>query len=449
MPGTLGRGLQRLSRSLSSLLALAGVGQASATWQLQHLFSVLGYPLALSYEDFAALYARGGLAAAIVAFFPGRTWTPPPRVSDLPDGGEQSPFEAAWQALVASHRVYARFQRADILCSLGRYSVLALGFRGQGDPERPLAAGEGRAGLINLQAYPESQARIIEIETDLSSERFGKPRLYEIDPWRGIRREPGDASLPLQRIRVHASRIVHLSQEGLLGETYGRPVLESSYNRLLDIEWILGAGALAFRNGARPRISLQTREGYEMDEEDVEKLKEKIQAFQDNLQTYLWLDGVDTTAMPASAVDPRSHLEAQIQIVASAVRIPVRQLVGSEQAQLASVQDQRAVAATVSERQETIATPWLRDLLDKLQFAGALPSPQAPVQILWNSTDNLPEDVRAEIAKKKAEAIKAYLESQGELLVSPSEMRQALGLSPAFPEEVLDARALPQEEPSA
>lgn len=439
------RDVTALTRSLAGLLSdglLGSLGLNAAT-QLLHLFATFQWPQHLEYADYAALYQRGDLAGALVNFWPHRTWTPPPRVTDDPDASTPTPFAIAWTRLARQARLFARLQQADIVCGLGRYSVIVLAFRGGGRPESPLQPGEGRAGLLYAQAYPEPHARILEIERDPASELFGRPKLYEIDTSRGGGR-PGDviATTPLPKIPVHASRVLHLAQDALTGDTYGTPLLQGVYNRLLDTQRILGASALAFVRNARQRVSLQTQEGREMEDADVEKLKERLEEFQSNLREYLWVDGVNVDVLPAVAVDPRPHVEAQVQMIASALRIPLRQLLGSEQAQLASVQDQRSVAATVTERQETLATPWLRTLIDTLIFAGSLPSPPRgqDVHVLWAEQNNLPEDIRAQIAANRAKAIRDYHEGQGEMLVSPEEMRASLGLPPTLPGEVVSAR---------
>ena len=101
------------------------------------LYDTLGWPRALSFDDYYGRYSRQDIAGKIVDLPADATWREGFELADNDDPDSETPFEKAWKDLDKRLRLGSWLQRLDRICGIGEYAVMYLGLRGQ-QPDQPL-----------------------------------------------------------------------------------------------------------------------------------------------------------------------------------------------------------------------------------------------------------------------------------------------------------------------
>jgi len=209
------------------------------------VYKALGYKEILEFSDFLSRYIRQDIAKAIIDRPVKATWQGDLELIETMDP-EETEFERAWKDLNRKLYLKSRLTRVDRLTGIGRYGVLLLGL----DDVKNI---EGFAKLVNggprklvyVKPFSEKSARIDAYIADPKDERYGLPEIYAV--------EVADAaSGASQTVRVHHSRIIHIVDDSLESEVMGTPRLEAVFNRLYDLEKIVGGDAEMFWRGASP-----------------------------------------------------------------------------------------------------------------------------------------------------------------------------------------------------
>jgi hypothetical protein len=240
---------------------------------------------------------------------------------------------------------------------------------------------------------------------------------------------------------VHYSRVIHFAERALEDESIGTPRLARIWNRLMDLDKLLGSSAEIYWQNAAMIMQLNAQLDVEWSPEEAKALADQVEEMQNGLRRWLRTRGVDAQniAPGLQGSDPSNSIEKILDIIAGATGIPKRILIGSEMGQLASAQDENNFTARVSERREQYAGPSIAEaFISRLVQLGCLPGGYTGIK--WPENDTLGEDARADIALKNAQAIATYTNAPGsELVVSPEEFRETLGYKTPLPEFVEDA----------
>lgn len=403
------------------------------------LYEIFGYPRTLVPNDYLAEYIRNGLAGRIIDAFPEATWREPPTIKAMAED-ENGPFAKAVEQIVKDFGLWQTLARLDRLTALGHYGVLLFGVAGGEPLDQPL--NETDAKLIFLSPHGERSADVVRWEKQPSSPRFGKPDLYRLTigvNWTGV----GGSE---RSVNVHHSRTIHVTEKPLDDNSIGIPRLERIYNRLLDIDKLLGGSAEVYwQNAAGLRVWSADPEA-EWDPESRSDMESQLQEITHGLRRDARVQGIDAKLLAAEPEDPTGHIDKQLDIIAGAIGIPKRILIGSERGELSSEQDENNWAARIAERREQFATPAvIRPVLDWFIARGIIDEPAGGDYVVeWPESDSLGEAKRAEIAKNKAEALSAYITNPGaEDVIPPQEFRAWLGET-----EISEFRS-PNEEPDA
>lgn len=400
-------------------------------------YQVLGYDLEPDIDDYLARYTRDDIAGRVVDLPAQDTWKRRPVLIDgdsrSDDEEPASEFLAAWQRMTDAGsdqalNVYHYFERVDRLTGIGRYGVLLIGLR-DGKELNEAVSGKlsGPEGILYLSAFSEASALIgpSDINQDPQDRRFGKPEQYQVDLF-------GTGG----RTAVHWSRVIHVAEDMLEDEVYGRPRLERIFNRLDDLMKIVGGSAEATWKLMRKGLAVIAKEGYQMPQDDDAKkdFAEQLEEYDHGLRRILRLGGVDVEELGSEVVDPSGIFKIIISLISAASDIPQRILIGSERGELASSQDLRAWAAVIANRQTNFAEPViLRPFVNWCIQIGALPKPvSGKYRVEWPRLYELTELEEAERAKLYAEAILRYVEATASVdVVPPDEFREKyLGLPP-------------------
>lgn len=128
--------------------------------------------------------------------------------------------------------------RVDKLTGIGHFGVLLLGLAGNDDLSQPVKRLMSVDDVIYLRPYSEESVEIEQVVTDPRDARYRLPLIYKITP-------STINTIQLTPLRVHWSRVLHVTEGLLDNEVYGRPRLMRVYNDLDDILKIVGGSAEA------------------------------------------------------------------------------------------------------------------------------------------------------------------------------------------------------------
>lgn len=414
------------------------------------LNKILGYKDELLPEDYWARYKRDGVAARIVETFPEATWRGGGEVWEDQDPSAFTTFEKAYTDLAERLSVWTFFERVDVLAGLGHYAVLFLGADDGADFYNPLEKLKPE-GLRYLTPYSEQDAVISKFDTDPQSERFGLPELYQITMLRNV---PGAriSSSGVTKV-VHWSRVIHVADGLLDSHIWGTPRLERVWNRLDDLEKVVGGGAEAFWLRANQGLQLNIDPNFKFNpaEKDgaLAKFNEELEKYEHGITRILKTRGVEAKTLGSDVANFANPVQALFDILSAATGIPQRILMGAERGELASSQDQSNFDDAVENRRASYAHPTIvKPFVERLIELGALPKPKE-FFTKWPEIKNLTLDQRATQGIK----LSTINKQQGEIVIMADEIRtEALGLPPFTEEqkkEIADQQQKAQEQAMA
>lgn len=403
------------------------------------LYGTFGYPITLTYNHYRAMYDRMGMATRLVEKFSDDTWGKPPTLVDGDArsdgvGDKTSPFLDDWNAIVKKLQLYQIMRQADIMCGIGRYSIIFLGTAGAFE-----APARANGGLFYLSAFDESQAKIKSYIRDTRSERFAMPERYEVqfsslDEWENAR----------ERL-VHHTRCIHISENRLGSRVFGRPRMQEVFNRLMDLEKVTGGGAEAAWLAVYMGFLLLTREGTELPDENTEEwqaTEAAIERFAHRMQRFATLKGVDQVHnLGVHEVRVKDIWSVIMGDLAGSKGIPQRILLGSERGELASSQDMQEWNGVIRSRQLNFAEPEIMDpfINSCIQLGVMRPPKSGKWTTEWQPVYTPTQIEEAEYALKVAQGANQVTNGAPELALLINEWRGMLHLPPLDLEEVIKA----------
>jgi hypothetical protein len=417
----------------------------------RNLYQVFGYDREPTVADLYAIYLRNDVASRIVRAFPQATWREIPVIRDEAgdsaekDSESYSPFTESAENFFEENKVLHYLERADRLASIGRFGVLVMGFQDGKVASEPLTKGKHK--LLYMSPYIETGVQVSTWETNPTSPRFGLPLLYNVNTGSVL----GATGGPSKAMQVHYSRVIHISEFLDDNDTFGVPRLLPILNRLKDLEKVVGGSAETFWLNANRGLALWADKDVNLGEEGVAEIKKQADEFQHQLRRHLVGSGMSAQVLGSDTPDPKPNVETLLDLIAGAVGIPKRILIGSERGELSSAQDENNWAARIDERRKHYAGPMiLRRLVQMLIDTENLPKPKGKWWTDWEETDTQNPLEAANIAVAKSSALANYSNAPDAQYIVPVQefRRDILGLPPeseyAVPEE---PEPLPEDEP--
>ncbi len=440
---------KKLLKTLSSALLTRKKFAESLGFQFngqRSTYEVLGYKLALTFQDYYACYDRGDIAQRIVDAPPTTTWRHKPIVSNGGDPNNFTPFESAWLKLVQDRKVFHYMERIDKLAGIGEYGALLIGtddIRSQDDFIRPMAKlRHGSESVLYLTPLTQEFAEVRTTDSDPTSERFGLPELYAVQVAETNNLASESTIARNARIEVHWSRIIHVAENLRDNDIYGTPRLKHVMNRLYDVDKIAGGSAEIFWQAAKRIMVLSAKDGYSAVDTD-DNLTEMMDELIHGLRRTIDIQGYDVKVLEASDVKPDEAFRVALALISSATGIPQRILLGSEQGKMASEQDEVNWNGRIADRQINWAeTVILRPFIDRLIEVKALPNPGENYTITWPTLFEASDKEKAQTGLLKARALGQYLGIQA----SSFEYSQQIMPIDEFRTEILGLHSKKTEE---
>jgi hypothetical protein len=423
---------------LSDVVSRMGLSRVLAgAWgsfgSTRDIYSVLGYPRALTFTHFAGRYVRDGVARRIVRLPAQDTWRNPPIVYD--DDDRLGPFATAFRQLNTDAGLLAGVASADSLSGIGQYGGMLIGYSNSGIrldlPVPPVSGAGGGRQIVYHTPLSQGALRVMQIETDTSNPRFGLPTMYRLQMnmqdslLSGIMLDPAVVNA-LQDVDVHWTRILHLAEDRNESAILGTPRLQHVFNYLIDLEKVVGGAAETFWLTANRGLHINVNPELALDPADEEALSEEIDEYQHQLRRVLRTRGTEVKALGTDTADPSAAASSIIDILSAATNIPQRMLIGSERGELASDQDRAQWGDYIRYRQTNYAEPYiLRPLVLQLIATGVLPKPNGRLQVEWPPAISMNEFDLARTAGHIARAALAIAQQRttGVYVLTPEEFR--------------------------
>lgn len=408
-----------------------------------------GYPDIISSDDYWNYFEREAIGKRIVKLLPEETWVFDPDIYET-EKSEETPFEQALRVLDETQNLFHYMERIDILCGVGRFGVLLLGFddgknlrepvEGVDDTELPGENTPTDRKLLFIRALPEKLVKIKKYEENRQSPRYGKPLMYSVKLVAAEDNTGEHSYQNSQETDVHWSRVIHVADNCESSEVFGTERLKCVFNRVHDIRKVLSGSGEMFWKGGFPGYSLEVDPEYAADAEiDTAAVREEMDNYANSLQRYIALKGMKVNSLDPQIADPTNHIDSNLKLVAIAIGCPFRVLIGSEEARLASSQDIRTWNKRLKRRQKKHNTPRIiRPLINRLIAVGVLPKPERYF-VDWPDLDAPTDADKADIAVKRTDAMSKYMASGAEAIMPPLQfLTKILGLSMAEAEEIVE-----------
>ena len=430
----------------------------------RQLYEALGYEKDPQWEHYYAKYDRGGIATAIVDKPVKDCWGDTPIIHDKvdEDNDQSTAFEEAVENFFEGEGIRGSplemLETLDRMARLGEFALLFYGFNdeavssGDADDLKNPVATESLNGLDDLSYLGVyHQGRVgdentdgIFLDDDVTSQRFQRPDHYKVDL------DDEDRV----GIEIHHSRIEHVAETPTDDPLYGRPILRAVYNRLDDLEKLLGGSAEMFWRGAYPGLVITPPDGaqfeagsgaYSAPGTDVNddpvgesQASQLDREWRHGLKRVFALQG-NVEMMTPSVADPSNHIESQFLEISAALDIPQSILMGNETGERATQEDRRMYHEYLSRRRVRHCEDHiLRPVIDRLIAYGILPEPTGDgYNVEWPPLDEPTESERAKTAKTKADALNTATAGMPDTAASIEEIREEImGWSPEIGSEV-------------
>lgn len=214
-----------------------------------------GYKDDPTIDDYVALYEREGVANRVIRLLPEETWQVDPYVYETEDA-----TETAWEKLLAelvdTHNLWAKLEALDVASGIGQFGGMIIGLNDGQKLATPVkgfdtdgkvldasAAVEQRE-ILYLRVYSQKYLKVIELETNQSNLRYGLPKMYELEVQTiEVEGETTAKAPDDNKVKIHWSRVIHVTDGCINSEAYSAPRAEPNYNRLMDVRKTLGGAA--------------------------------------------------------------------------------------------------------------------------------------------------------------------------------------------------------------
>lgn len=391
------------------------------------LYKVLGYKPTLTFEDYYAKYDRQDMASRIVEAPAEDTWRDPPEILDGigDEAKDNTGFTTDMINALAALSAWQEIENVDVLAGIGHYAVLLIGFDDGLEFSEPV---QTTAKPVYLRSYDEGQATISTFEKNKSSARFGLPLTYKIT----LDDNTSTA--------VHWSRVIHVVEKARRSRVYGTPRMKRVFNRLEDLEKVVGGGAEAFWKLAYKGVVAQLKEGFEPpdDQDEPGELEGMISDYVNDIYRWLVLDGYEIKEMGGESVDPAAMVDVLVSVIAVAAGTPKRLLMGSELGRVASTQDAANWAGRIASRRTRFAEPViLRPLTNILIAHKVVTAPTAGYSYRWKPLFELDAVQQAQVGYLRAQTVSIGSGGLPQTIALPGEIREIAGLPGQAPDGLM------------
>ncbi|EMZ5812235.1 anti-CBASS protein Acb1 family protein [Klebsiella aerogenes] len=321
-----------------------------------------GFPEQVTYENLYALYRRGGIAHGAVEKLVGKCWQTNPEIIEG-DDADESKVETAWEKntkKVFTKRLWRAFAEADRRRQVGRYAGILLHINDSRTWDQPVFRGKS---LKKVTIAWAGSLTVSEWVTDQKSADYGQPK-----QWKYVESLPNGGT---------NQRFVHPDRVFILGDYSNDAIgfLEPAYNAFVSLEKVEGGSGESFLKNAARQLALSFDKTIDFSslasmynvsvDELQDRFNEAAREMNRGNDVLLALQGADVTSLVSPVSDPGPTYDVNLQTAAAGVDIPTRILVGNQQAERSSTEDQKYFNSRCQSRRVDLAFE-IEDFCDKL-----------------------------------------------------------------------------------
>ncbi|EPO7638619.1 anti-CBASS protein Acb1 family protein [Enterobacter hormaechei] len=380
-----------------------------------------GFPEQVTYENLYALYRRGGIAHGAVEKLVGKCWQTNPEIIEG-DQADKKRKETAWEKKskqVFTNRFWRSFSEADRRRLVGRYAGILLHIRDEKDWSLPVTKGRG---LQKISVAWAGSLTVGEWDTGLNSQTYGQPKM-----WQYAERLPNGSS---RRVNIHPDRVF------ILGDYSDDAIgfLEPAYNAFVSLEKVEGGSGESFLKNAARQLALSFDKEIDfanlasMYSVSVDELQDRFNDAAREMNrgndVLLSLQGASVTSLVSPVSDPSPTYDVNLQTAAAGVDIPTRILVGNQQAERSSTEDQKYFNTRCQSRRGDLSFE-IEDFCDKLIELSIL-DPVSQQTVIWDDLNAQSDSEKLDAAQKMSQINSASI-GTGEQVFTGEEIRVAAG----------------------
>ena len=430
-----------LRREVSNLLGVSHNGK-------RNLNDIYGYPetVSIPFQDLYQISRREGIANRLT-FGTARTcWR---EGFKIVNDNEDEQLEGEIKELT-KRGLINKIERADILNRIGSFSVLFVGIPDGLDPREPVGRVSGNAlKSIYFKPFAYDGIEISGVIQDKKDPRFGLPEFYTVQ-----KQSRGDANkdIAVSSMVVHWTRIIHMNEGALDSDVEGMGYLEPIYNRLLDINKTIGGSSEAYFRNAKGKIAYEVNPEFAatLTGESRTALDDGAKKFTNEYQDHTFAAGSTVKTLVTPHYTPKDTVMVALWEISGYSGYPIRILTGEGSGQLAGSEDQLALNAIISDRQNAVCAEWVARLFEILSMAGAIKwDDNWTIEFPKQSTTT--EIQQADLDNKKADTLMKISTAKTSIGGDEIEFRSALdelGLEDIKTETVDDDDIEIEEEPA-
>ncbi len=407
-------------------LARARMGMLAPTMGLDNkrnaAWCEYGFKEELTFDDLYKLYRRGGIAHGAVEKIAGKCWQTNPEIIEG-DVSDETRQETAWEKKtkqVFTNRLWRSFFDADRRRLVGRYAGILLHIRD--NKAWNLEATKGR-GLEKVTVAWAGSLTVSEWDTGLNSKTYGQPKM-----WQYTERLPNGST---RRVDIHPDRVF------ILGDYTDDAIgfLEPAYNAFVSLEKVEGGSGESFLKNAARQLNVNFDKEIDFNNlaslygVTVTELQDKFNEVAGEINrgndVLMTTQGASVTPLVTSVADPSGTYDVNLQTAAAGVDIPTRILVGNQQAERSSTEDQKYMNSRCQTRRGDLSFE-IEDFCDKL-IGLQIIDPVSQKTVIWDDLNEQTGTEKLTNAKTMGE-INQTMQGSGENpAFSREEIRTAAG----------------------
>ncbi|ELJ5833595.1 DUF1073 domain-containing protein [Enterobacter kobei] len=380
-----------------------------------------GFPEQVTYENLYALYRRGGIAHGAVEKLVGKCWQTNPEIIEG-DQADKKRKETAWEKKskqIFTNRFWRSFADADRRRLVGRYAGILLHVNDSLAWDQPVTKGKM---LQKVTVAWAGSLTVGDWDTGLNSKTYGQPKM-----WQYAERLPNGSS---RRVNIHPDRVF------ILGDYSDDAIgfLEPAYNAFVSLEKVEGGSGESFLKNAARQLNVNFEKEIDFNNlaslygVSIDELQDKFNEVAGEINrgndVLMTTQGATVTPLVSAVADPSATYNVNLQTAAAGVDIPTRILVGNQQAERSSTEDQKYFNTRCQSRRGDLSFE-IEDFCDKLIELSIL-DPVSQKTVIWDDLNAQSDSEKLDTAQRMSQINSASI-GTGEQVFTGEEIRVAAG----------------------
>ncbi|GAB1837137.1 DUF1073 domain-containing protein [Achromobacter xylosoxidans] len=396
-----------------------------------------GFPECIGFDDFYALYRRGGIAHGAIGKIISACWKTNPWViegDDQDNARDETPWERG-NKQVFTPKFWRSVAEADKRRLVGRYSGLLLQVRDSGRWDEPIK----RKGSMLVKMIPTwaGSLKPAGFNTNAQDEGYG-----QVTKWQYT--EHGMNGNAGRQVDIHPDRVF------ILGDASCDAIgfLEPAYNAFVSLEKVEGGSGESFLKNASRQLSVNydkevdlssIAQAYGVSLEQLQaRFNEAAREVNRGNDALLVTQGAAVSPLVTAVADPAPTYNVNLQTAGAALDIPTKILVGMQTGERASSEDQKYFNARCQSRRADLGME-IHDLVEHLTRIGVINS-TSEYAVMWDDLTEATQADKLGNAKVMSE-INQTAQASGAEVFTADEIREAAGY-----DALGDTEPLPDED---